>query len=52
MNDWEEMDDLPWVEVEEKKTPFYADKPNMMIEDFLAHKGVQHLRELLEAAGL
>lgn len=49
---WLEEDDLPWVETEENKTPFYADKPIMTIEDFLESKGVKHLRELLEAAGI
>lgn len=51
-DEWLEEEDLPWVETEEDKTPFYADKPIMMIEDFLEHKGVKHLREILEAAGL
>lgn len=48
MSNWTEEDELPWVEVEERKTPFYADKPDMMIEEFLEHCGVKHLRDLLD----
>ena len=48
MSNWMEEDELPWVEVEERKTPFYADKPDMMIEEFLEHCGVKHLRDLLD----
>ena len=42
--------ELPFIDVDD--TPFTKPGKEMMIEDFLANKGVQHLRDVLEAAGL
>ena len=36
------------LDAQGENTPFYADKPDMMIEEFLEHCGVKHLRDLLD----
>ena len=41
-----EDDDIPWIT--DNETPFRKDEPNMPIEKFLEHRGVKHLRDLLE----
>lgn len=50
MLDDEPSYELPFIDVDE--SPFTPKGEPMMIEDFLAHRGVSHLRDILEAAGV
>lgn len=50
MSEWFEVDedfDLPFEEEKPKPKKDYTDRI-MPIEEFLAHKGVEHLRDLME----
>lgn len=50
MMDDEPKRELPFIEVDE--SPFTPKRNPMAIEDYLEHRGVKHLRDILEAAGV